>query len=159
MQQFAVVTFQDVINRVKRQVFEYYPCLLSGDICFLGTNLLQVTTHELGHSLGLSHSNDPNSVMAPFYRGYSPSFNLGEDDIDAIRFLYGKRWRFRIQDELLKLQEKLLMSILPIFWNRAPKCFGHRDSVQNPFLGICKGTPTAMIKPLYLSDFPRASTY
>ena len=34
-----------------------------------GTNLLQVVTHELGHSLGLQHSAAPASMMAPFYRG------------------------------------------------------------------------------------------
>jgi len=56
-----------------------------------GTNLLQVTTHELGHALGLGHSSDHNSVMNPFYNGYNAQFRLGTDDILGIRSLYGKR--------------------------------------------------------------------
>lgn len=74
--------------------------------CFLGTNLLQATAHELGHSFGLGHSDDSNAVMAPFYRGYSPSFGLGEDDIDAIRVLYG------ISGDDLELKTNWLIS----FW-------------------------------------------
>lgn len=54
-----------------------------------GTNLLQVTTHELGHSLGLGHSSESGAVMAPFYNGYNPSFRLSQDDINGIRYLYG----------------------------------------------------------------------
>jgi matrix metalloproteinase-14 (membrane-inserted) len=36
---------------------------------FRGTSLLMSTSHELGHSLGLSHSDVKSSLMAPFYRG------------------------------------------------------------------------------------------
>ena len=32
-----------------------------------GVNFLYVATHELGQSLGLSHSSDPNAVMYPTY--------------------------------------------------------------------------------------------
>ena len=54
-----------------------------------GTNLLNVATHELGHALGLGHSNVANSVMAPYYQGYDPNFELKNDDIKAIQSLYG----------------------------------------------------------------------
>jgi len=57
---------------------------------FTGTNLLQVAVHEIGHSLGLGHSDVQNSIMAPFYRGYKPGFTLDKDDIDGIRHLYGR---------------------------------------------------------------------
>ena len=54
-----------------------------------GTNLLQVTIHELGHALGLAHSPDVNSIMQPFYTGYNPNVRLGQDDIDGVLYLYG----------------------------------------------------------------------
>ena len=58
---------------------------------FRGTSLLMSATHELGHSLGLSHSNVKDSMMAPFYRGYQPNIKLHADDIKGIQELYGKK--------------------------------------------------------------------
>jgi len=56
-----------------------------------GINALQTFTHEIGHSLGLEHSWNRSSVMAPFYQEYNPEFKLEQDDIDAIQALYGKK--------------------------------------------------------------------
>ena len=58
---------------------------------FTGTNLLQTLTHELGHSLGLSHSDVDDAMMAPFYTGWDPYMKLHEDDIQAIQALYGPK--------------------------------------------------------------------
>ena len=58
---------------------------------YKGTNLLQTMVHELGHSLGLSHSDVRDAIMAPFYRGWDPNFKLSADDKRAIQALYGKK--------------------------------------------------------------------
>ena len=55
-----------------------------------GTDILWVAVHELGHSLGLEHTNIKGSVMYPWYQGYKPDFDLQPDDIAGIRYLYGK---------------------------------------------------------------------
>ncbi|XP_005378039.1 PREDICTED: matrilysin [Chinchilla lanigera] len=58
----------------------------------LGINFLYVATHELGHSLGLSHSANPDAVMYPTYgNGDFRSFRLAWDDIEGIQELYGKK--------------------------------------------------------------------
>jgi len=57
---------------------------------YRGINLLQTLVHEIGHSLGLSHSEVRDSIMAPFYREYIPNMKLHRDDIDGIVRLYGR---------------------------------------------------------------------
>ncbi|XP_002934977.4 matrix metalloproteinase-18 [Xenopus tropicalis] len=55
-----------------------------------GENLFNVATHEIGHLLGLYHSNDSNAVMYKFYREVDPNaLQLSKDDIDGIQSLYG----------------------------------------------------------------------
>lgn len=57
-----------------------------------GYNLFIVLAHELGHSLGLSHSNDPGALMYPTYSYTDPNeFLLPQDDINGIQSIYGKR--------------------------------------------------------------------
>uniref|UniRef100_A0A1I7ZI23 ZnMc domain-containing protein n=1 Tax=Steinernema glaseri TaxID=37863 RepID=A0A1I7ZI23_9BILA len=55
-----------------------------------GVDLYAVVTHEIGHSLGLKHSQNENAIMAPFYQTYSgDSLRLHSDDIKALNALYG----------------------------------------------------------------------
>ena len=58
-----------------------------------GTNLLWTLTHELGHSLGIKHSKEPGSLMASYLPKFDPhrGVKLHQDDIDAIRALYGTK--------------------------------------------------------------------
>ena len=75
---------------------------LSGDVHFdddeqwvlskqkSGTDFYWTALHEIGHSLGLDHSNYKQAVMYPFYTGFKENLALNEDDIDGIRHLYGK---------------------------------------------------------------------
>jgi hypothetical protein len=59
-------------------------------------HLVTVVMHEVGHSLGLDHTNDTNALMYPEYTGPK---GLGGDDIAGIQSLYGppnadtSRWR------------------------------------------------------------------
>ncbi|KFZ63658.1 Interstitial collagenase [Podiceps cristatus] len=54
-----------------------------------GYNLFLVAAHELGHSLGLGHSNVFGALMYPIYMAKDTrDYRLPQDDIDGIQALY-----------------------------------------------------------------------
>ncbi len=50
-------------------------------------DLLTVAAHEIGHTLGLAHSNDPSALMYASYSG--PHRSLAPDDISGVQSIYG----------------------------------------------------------------------
>ncbi len=49
-------------------------------------DLVTVAAHEIGHTIGLGHSNASGALMGPYY--YSSHRYLSQDDIDGVRSLY-----------------------------------------------------------------------
>jgi len=56
-----------------------------------GVDLYEIATHEIGHALGLDHSNVRGTVMWPSYMGYRRGLRLHYDDVAGIQKLYGRR--------------------------------------------------------------------
>jgi len=50
-------------------------------------DLLTVAAHEIGHTLGLAHSDDPRALMYPSYSG--PHRFLDNDDVQGVQAIYG----------------------------------------------------------------------
>lgn len=76
-----------------------------------GTNLRVVTAHEMGHIIGLLHSEIEAALMYPWYSGYvsEDDFKLHDDDIQGARAQYGPSSGLRlVQSENTNLKRKHL---------------------------------------------------
>ena len=106
---WILITFNYVV--IQSLYLISYPGL-AGDIHFddddlftedgsVGVSLPWITLHEIGHSLGLFHSEVSDSIMNPFYfiTKTGPDLDLRPDDIAGIQSLYGKLnyWTFHLK--------------------------------------------------------------
>ncbi|PIK48147.1 putative matrilysin isoform X2, partial [Apostichopus japonicus] len=55
-----------------------------------GADFTFIALHEMGHSLGLEHSNNPDAVMSMFFTNNPSDIQLHNDDIAGIQSLYGR---------------------------------------------------------------------
>lgn len=54
-------------------------------------SLFLTAAHELGHALGLYHSQAKNSIMSPYlFTSPSGTFTMPHDDVAGIQDLYGE---------------------------------------------------------------------
>ena len=66
-------------------------------------DLITVAIHEIGHSLGLKHSQDSNAIMYAYY--YGSRRQLHDDDILAIRSLYPRSTNIVVGNNSLCIDE------------------------------------------------------
>ena len=68
---------------------------------------MQTAAHEIGHSLGLDHSKNEESIMIEKYEGYRPALKLHEDDILGVQS---------------NIEEKELEETEQSIWRKCPGC-------------------------------------
>lgn len=67
----------------------------------MGNDVYYVAAHEIGHSLGLMHSKNEDSIMYYRYRKRNISVKLDTEDVERIEDLYGPEWRLIMYQKIL----------------------------------------------------------
>ena len=70
-------------NLIAKRYFKFFSYIS-------GTNLLYEATHQIGHVLGLSHTDDKESIMWPYHKGFIPGLALSKEDIRRVQEIHGK---------------------------------------------------------------------
>ncbi|MFH4975976.1 hypothetical protein AB6A40_002685 [Gnathostoma spinigerum] len=122
-----------------------------------GVDLYAVAVHEIGHALGLMHSENPEAIMAPFYQTYrGHSLHLQWDDIQALGRLYrpkGDADSFRNVTDNNNIVEELLPDIcanatidaMLVLGNGSAFAFQGEYFWRLNFVGFDKGYPRKLL--------------
>ncbi|CAH1367812.1 unnamed protein product [Tenebrio molitor] len=102
------------------------------------TNFYTVLLHEIGHTLGVEHSANNKAVMYAYYKG--DIFNLTQDDIWAIQYLYGIPERLKY--ELIPTTTTTVKPTVSKVWQSAPEAgvkdtVGNSSSTHEPMVNLC----------------------
>ena len=55
-----------------------------------GQNLFYDAVHQIGHILGLGHTDVKDAIMWPYAKGFVPGLELSETDIRNVQAIHGK---------------------------------------------------------------------
>ena len=83
-----------------------------------------VLAHEIGHTLGLTHSPAPRALMAPYYKKLGRDALLSWDDVLAVQSLYGEPLGSSDSGSSIRISPPppLFSSLLPVLpYPEAPK--------------------------------------
>src|SRR6218665_2604699 len=70
--------------------------LIDRTVNLLCTDLFRVAVHEIGHAIGIKHSEKGEAIMWPYLSGFNPNATLNADDILAVRSLYGRLYSLHV---------------------------------------------------------------
>jgi hypothetical protein len=102
------------------------------------TNFYTVLLHEIGHTLGIEHSANNNSIMYAYYKGDIDK--LTKDDMWAIQYLYGRLERLKY--ELIPTTITTVKPTVSKVWQSAPEVgvkdtVGNSSSTHEPMVNLC----------------------
>ena len=108
------------VNITQETKFFYSNVSLTDNSIFLDSRsgkkwLMPIATHELGHSLGLGHSKDRESIMYAYYKSSMPASGLTDDDVKAIQYLYGNLEIHYVGIKIVILR-KISYVLIMLFW-------------------------------------------
>ena len=109
-----------------------------------GNSLYQIAVHEIGHALGLDHSNLTSAVMYYMVNSQNRSGTLTNDDVNGIQTLYGAK---AVQSSSLATLQTAFTNILrinPASTDALKTTIALTDgsSVANPTFGQAQGLAT-----------------
>ncbi len=116
-----------------------------------GTDLYTVAAHEIGHALGLAHSDDADALMYPYYTG-AHRF-LDQDDIDGIQSIYGSAgWVSKVVQRVYVSHhaQNCWAFLQDIGWRKVQT--GSADGVTNSFVGLCAARVHGIAVTAYVED-------